>query len=323
VKSFSKIKIRASYLLYGAGLHLLFLWALNSNQPTALVKLKELPKTKRLMSPVAIEIQKKKKKTFDSEEVALSSLPSPEKEKPPGVAKPSLEKDANTDTANSAVTPRSPAQSYSSLLPAPSELSAPAMDSPASSGEGISSSNHSWLPSLNIGEKRALIRRGSNLRAMIEIPLSARSVTELGKATARIARPPDSQGLLLVELVGKPLIRAVLFKSLSSLPTKEALHEIFNILNTREVTVVLHLIAGDHRTANEDSYKWRENRVDIYLTKGRHGFSPSGLHWNGGLSVSFTLPDEKADRAREVDEAEFAELEKSPAYISQLTNRPL
>ncbi|RYZ54644.1 MAG: hypothetical protein EOP07_15650 [Proteobacteria bacterium] len=215
-----------------------------------------------------------------------------------------------------------PSQSYSTLLPKPSEISTPTVAT-APSSDGLSSRKHVWASSLGIDGKRKLIEKGGNLRAGIDVPLSARSVIELGKATARIARQSQANGFILVELVGQPLMRAVLFENLQTLSTKNALEEIFSTLGTQDFVFCLHLIAGNHISANDDSFLWRDNRLDVYLTKGRSGFSPRGLQWDGGLQISYTLPDEKADRAKEVDEDEYARLLKSPAYISQLSNRAL
>ena len=142
-------------------------------------------------------------------------------------------------------------------------------------------------------------------------------------ATARLSRDPESRRLTLQSLQGQPLFRAILFESLQTIKTKDTIQEIFDSLNRTEFVIALHLVAGEHMTTNDDSFQWRENRLDVYMTRGRHGFSPRGLRYEGGLALGFTLPDEKADRAKAVDEDAFARLTRSPAYVSILTERPL
>lgn len=293
-----RLKNYCVYLLYGLILHLVFFALLSPykskvHRPSQTI-------------PLIVDIQKKTKSkgVIAKEDGARNRR---DKTRMPSVT-------------SSAEKPENPVQSYSSLLPKSSELTENETTI-LPSADGLSSSKHVWGPSLQINEKRVLLKRAGNLRALINIPLSARISLGHGKATARITR--DSHFLILKILQGEPLLRAILWECLQSRSTKEAIQDIFQTLNSQEFIIALHLKEGDHIKANDDSFNWRENRLDIYASRGTRGFTPRGFHRTGGLSFAFTLPDEKADKAKEEDEDEYARLRESPAYISILSDRKL
>ncbi|RYZ55015.1 MAG: hypothetical protein EOP07_14975, partial [Proteobacteria bacterium] len=230
MKTSPKIKINQNLLIiaYGLGLHAFLLLVLHYGQP---FEARQKPKRdpKRLSIPLNVDVQIHKKKPVETiakterqpirrnaKNEALPSSLNSIAGNGNGLPSPSLPAGSNE-----------PSQSYSTLLPKPSEISTPTVETVPSS-EGLSSRKHIWASSLGIDGKRKLIEKGGNLRAGIDVPLSARSVIELGKATARIARLSQANGFILVELIGQPLMRAVLFENLQTLSTKNALEEIFS-----------------------------------------------------------------------------------------------
>ena len=199
---------------------------------------------------------------------------------------------------------------YASLLPTARDRAVqPALPISRASSD-TRGAPHRFAKDVKGKERQVLLRGGGTLVALFDVPMVARKRSIATRAFVKLRYDEAQNKLLIEQLRGEPLLRAVLYETLRLAANRPLIKELFDASQQKQLKITLQTDEESREQTHEDEdFSWQEDVLSIFKS------APVPSQLAGG---AIALPDEEAARAIRRDLAHLSTLQKSPAYFSPL-----